>query len=125
MPNRATVVRTNSIPGSIKEVQLKSLTFDELWNNYVTGNPYRDPNGLYGNQCATRLSATFHRLGIGMKSYSQKLVAPMPGKPTLGRIILDGNPTATQAYELAEWLKIRPIAGLAGSQDINRIRVAG
>jgi Type VI secretion system (T6SS), amidase effector protein 4 len=118
MPNRATVVRTNSIPGSIKEVQLKALTFDELWNNYVTGNPYRDPNGQYGNQCAIRMSATFHRLGIGMKSHSKKFVAPMPGKPTLGRIIFDGNPTATRAYESAEWLKLRPLAGLTASQDI-------
>lgn len=30
MPNKPTIVRTNSTPGSIKEVQLKALTFDEL-----------------------------------------------------------------------------------------------
>lgn len=118
MPNKPTTVRTNSTPGSIKEVQLKALTFDELWNNYVTGNPYNDPNGQYSNQCAIRMSATFHRVGIEMKAFSQKLVTPMPGKSTLGRIILDGKLTATRAYELAEWLKLCPVAGLSVPQDI-------
>src|ERR1700692_1508914 len=105
---KKTGVKTNSTPNSIKEVQLKALTFDELWNNYVAGNPYDDPNGQCSNQCAIRMSATFHRVGIEMNSFSQKLVTPMPGKPTLGRIILDRKPTATRAYELAEWLKLRP-----------------
>src|SRR5579863_6462 len=111
MPNKKTVVRTNSTPNSIKEVQLKVLTFQELWDNYVTGNPYNDPSGKYKNQCAIRMSATLHRVGIEMRSFSQKLIQPMPGKATLGRIMLDGKPTATRAYELAEWLKLRPIAG--------------
>jgi hypothetical protein len=67
MPNRKTVVSTNSTPDSIKEVPLKALTFQELWDNYVTGDPYGDPNGQYKNQCAIRMSATFHRVGIEMK----------------------------------------------------------
>ncbi|SDQ21757.1 Type VI secretion system (T6SS), amidase effector protein 4 [Paraburkholderia fungorum] len=118
MPNKKTVVQTNTTQNSIKEVRLKALTFHELWDNYVTGDPYDDPSGQYSNQCAIRMSATFHRVGIEMKSFSQKLIAPMPGKPTLGRIILDGKPTATRAFELAEWLKLGPIAGLAEPQDI-------
>ncbi|MGT2475569.1 type VI secretion system amidase effector protein Tae4 [Paraburkholderia terrae] len=118
MPNKKTVVRTNTTPNSIKEVQLKALTFDELWNSYVTGDPYDDPTGQYSNQCAIRMSATFHRVGIEMRSFSQKLVGPMPGKPTLGRIILEGKPTATRAYELAEWLKLRPIAGLPSPENV-------
>ena len=118
MPNRKTVVRTNSTSNSVKEVPLKVLTFQELWNNYITGDPYDDPNGQYRNQCAIRMSATFHRVGIEMKSFSQKLVKPMPGKPTLGRILLDGKSTATRAYELAEWLKLRPIAGLPPPEHV-------
>ena len=64
------------------------------------------------------MSATFHAVGIDMKSFSQKSVQPMPGKPTLGRILLDGKATATRAYELAEWLKKMPIAGLKSPEDV-------
>ncbi|KAE8761060.1 MULTISPECIES: type VI secretion system amidase effector protein Tae4 [Paraburkholderia] len=118
MPNKKTVVRTNSTPGSIKVVELRVLTFQELWDNFPSGNPYNDPTGEYKNQCAIRMSVTFHRIGSEMKSFSQKLVKPMPGKPTLGRILLDGKPTATRAYELAEWLRLRPFAGLPNAEDI-------
>lgn len=118
MPNRKTVVRTNSIPGSTKVVELRVLTFQELWDNYPSGDPYQDSTGEYKNQCAIRMSVTFHRIGSEMKSFSQKLVKPMPGKPTLGRILLDGKPTATRAYELAEWLRLRPFAGLPNAEDI-------
>jgi hypothetical protein len=112
MPNKKTVVQTNSIPGSVKQVELRVLTFKELWNNYPSGDPYNDPTGEYKNQCAIRMSVTFHRVGSEMKSFSQKLIKPMPGKLTLGRLLLDGKPTATRAYELAEWLKLRPFAEL-------------
>jgi hypothetical protein len=118
MPNKKTVVKTNSTPDSIKVVDLKALTFQELWDNYPSGNPYDDPTGAYKNQCAIRMSVTFHRVGSEMKSFSQKLVKPMPGKPTLGRILLDGKPRATRAYELAEWLRLQPLAGLPNAQDI-------
>ncbi len=118
MPNEKTMVSTNSTPNSIKVVPLRALTFQELWDNYVTGDPYNDLNGQYKNQCAIRLSATFHRVGIEMKSFSQKLVKPMPGKPTLGRILLNGKSTATRAYELADWLQLRPIAGLPPPENV-------
>ncbi len=70
MPNRKTVVTTNSTPDSIKEVQLKSVTFQELWANYPSGNPYDNP--AYSDQCAIRMSVTLHRVGIEMKSFSSK-----------------------------------------------------
>ncbi|TDN61493.1 type VI secretion system amidase effector protein Tae4 [Paraburkholderia sp. BL10I2N1] len=118
MPNRKTVVRTNPTSNSIKEVSLKVLTFRELWDNYATGDPYNDPNGQYGNQCAIRMSVTFHRVGIEMKSFSQKLVKPAAGRSSVGRLLLDGKPTATRADELAEWLQLRPIAGLPPAENI-------
>ncbi|BCG01298.1 hypothetical protein PPGU19_058660 [Paraburkholderia sp. PGU19] len=118
MPNQRSVIRTNPTPGSIKEVQLRVLTFQELWISYPTGNPYDDPSGDYGNQCAIRMSEVFHRIGSDMKSFSQKLVKPMPGKPTLGRILIDGKATATRAYELAEWLQNRPFAGVSAAENI-------
>jgi len=108
-------VRTNSVKDSICSVKEQAVRFEQLWSNYVTGNPYK-PNGLesdnYDNQCAIRISATLHKLGIEMRSFSQKSVKPMAGRETLGRILLDGKPAATRAQELAEWLKLQPFCGL-------------
>lgn len=118
MPNKPTVVRTNSTPGSIKVVELKVLTFQDLWDNYPSGDPYNDPTGQYKNQCAIRMSVAFHRVGIAMLSFSQKLVKPAPRRKDVGRLLLDGKPTATRAYELAEWLQLRPIAGIQEAENI-------
>jgi hypothetical protein len=116
MPNNPTVVRTNSTPNSVKLVQFKVVTFQRLWTNYPSGNPYNDP--AYKDQCAIRMSVTFHRVGIEMKSFSSKLVKPLSDQPSIGRIILDGKATATRANELAEWLKLQPFAGLGKSENI-------
>ncbi|AOJ29756.1 type VI secretion system amidase effector protein Tae4 [Burkholderia seminalis] len=118
MPNPRTTVKTTAVPESHKAVELKSVTFSELWNNYAHGNPYDDPNGQYKNQCAIRMSVTLHKVGIAMKSFSQKRVRPMPGKPTIGRLLIGGKPTATRAYEFAEWLKLRPVAGLSAPENV-------
>src|SRR6185312_16505818 len=58
------------------------------------------------------------RVGIEMKSFSQKLVKPLSGQPTIGRILLDGKATATRADELGEWLQLRPIAELPAAESI-------
>jgi hypothetical protein len=34
MPNKSTLVRTNSTPNSVKEVLLNAVTFEELWAAY-------------------------------------------------------------------------------------------
>ncbi|WP_080970853.1 type VI secretion system amidase effector protein Tae4 [Burkholderia cepacia] len=118
MPNPATKVRTIDTPKSKKPVQLKALSFQELWNAYPTKDPYDDPTGEYENQCAIRMSVTFHNVGSDMKSFSQNVLKPMPGKKTLGRLILNGKATATRAYELAEWLKLRPFLGVGKPENI-------
>ena len=118
MPNKKTPVKTNKEKDSVKEVQLKAVTFKELWDNYPAGHPYEDPNGQYSNQCAIKMSVTFHKTGSDMKSFSQKNVKPMPGKESLGRLLLEGKPTATRAYELAQWLKLKPILGIASPETI-------
>ncbi|WP_321889939.1 type VI secretion system amidase effector protein Tae4 [Paraburkholderia bannensis] len=127
MPNPKTTVRTNSTPGSIKEVPLIAVTFQELWENYPSGDPYDNP--AYKNQCAIRMSVTFHRVGIHMKSFSSRLVHPMSGQPSIGRILLDNRPTATRADELGQWLSLQPFAGLPKAEDITgadwRSRVKG
>jgi len=110
-------ITTNATPGSQICLHIEAITFKQLWDNYVTGDPYDDPTGAYENQCAIRMSATFHRVGIAMKSFSEKLVKPMPGSKTIGRLVLDGKPTATRAYELAEWLKLMPFCGLPAQPE--------
>jgi hypothetical protein len=116
MPNKKTVVKTNATQDSTKEVQLRAVTFRELWDNYPSGNPYDNP--AYTNQCAIRMSVTFHHVGIEMKSFSQKLIKPAAGQPSIGRIILNGKATATRADELGEWLELQPFAGLPKPEDI-------
>jgi hypothetical protein len=118
MPNKKTVVQTNNTPGSIKEVPLNAVTFAQLWANYPSGSPYNNP--AYENQCAIRMSVTFHRVGIGMKSFSEKLIRPKSGGK-LGRILLDGKPTATRADEMGQWLKLQPFAGLPKPEDVTGV----
>lgn len=108
-------VRTNPVRDSVCKVGVPVVKFVDLWGNYVTGDPYqRAPGdkGDYSNQCALRMSATFHKVGIKMLSFSQKIVKPMPGAQALGRVMLDGLPAAVRAYELGEWLKLQPFCGL-------------
>lgn len=105
-------VRTNTVKDSVCAINVPVVKFSDLWNNFVTGDPYSDPTGEYENQCAIRMSATFHKVGIAMKSFSEKTIKPMSGKKTIGRILLNGKATATRAQELAEWLKLQPFCGL-------------
>lgn len=112
MPNAKTTVTTNNTAGSVKEVPLRVITFQELWDAYPYGKPYVDPKTGdvppgYSNQCAIRMSVTFHKVGVAMKSYHRS-----------DRILLDGKNTATRADELAEWLKLRPFAGITKPEDI-------
>lgn len=118
MPNKKTVVQKNTTKGSIKPVQLSAVTFQKLWDNYPSGNPYDNPD--YPDQCAIRMSVTFHRVGVEMNSFSSKLIKPLSGQPSIGRIILpaDGKVTATRANELGEWLKHQPFLGLGKAENI-------
>jgi hypothetical protein len=103
-------VRTNTTKDSVCDIKVEAIKFVQLWDNYVTGNPYNDPT--YDNQCAIRLSATLHRVGVEMKSFSQRIVKPGPGKRSIGRILLNGKATATRADEMASWLQLQPFCGL-------------
>ncbi|MEK6347225.1 MAG: type VI secretion system amidase effector protein Tae4 [Burkholderia sp.] len=106
----------NTRAGSIKEVPLTAITFRELWAAFPYGKPYKNP--AYTNQCAIRMSVTLHRVGVSMKSFNSRTVKPMAGAKTIGRILLDGKPTATRAEELGEWLTLRPFVGLPKAENI-------
>ncbi|PCE24090.1 hypothetical protein BWP39_30875 [Paraburkholderia acidicola] len=113
MPNKRTVVRTNSTLNSVKEVPLKVLTFNELWSAYPDKkDPFVDPQtgkvpAYADNQCAIRLSIMLHNVGVEMKSFRGE-----------GQIRIDGKRAALRARELQAWLKLRPLAGLPAPVEI-------
>lgn len=59
-----------------------------------------------------------HRVGIEMKSFSSKVITPLDGQPSIGRIILNGKATAVRANELGAWLTLQPIAGMGKTENI-------
>jgi hypothetical protein len=114
--------QSKTAKNSSHKIARPAVKFTDLWDNYVVGTPFKPAKGDkgdYSNQCALRMSATFHKLGIDMEDFSQKTVSPMPGAQTLGRVMMDGHPAAVRAEELGEWLKLQPFDGLPQKpQDI-------
>ncbi|MBP0622002.1 type VI secretion system amidase effector protein Tae4 [Cupriavidus consociatus] len=112
MPNKKRQIPTNSKADSKVEVPLRAITFAELWAAYPAGTPYVDPKTGdvppgFENQCAIRMSVTLHKVGVEMQSFRGK-----------GQIRLDGKRTAVLASELADWLRLKPLAGIGAPEDI-------
>jgi hypothetical protein len=110
------VIRTNSTAGSVCKIDMPSIKFSDLWDNYVTGQPYRDPKTSkvpdgFDNQCAIRMSATLHKVGVEMKSFTPANVTVKPGQ-RFGRILLANKYTAVRADQLGSWLSKQPFCGL-------------
>lgn len=119
------LVKTNPKRGSVAScgsVGIVPVTFNELWDSYEDKDPPYQVNGKvpkgFENQCAIRMSKTLHNVGVKMISFSQNNIKPEGNAPTLGRIILNGNATATRANEMAIWFNTRPICGVGPKQDI-------
>jgi hypothetical protein len=99
-------VRTNTVKGSVCRIDVPAVLFSDLWQNYVTGDPYRDPRtgkipSGFENQCAIRISLTLHKVGVAMKSYRGT-----------DRMLINGKSVAVRAQELAKWLALQPFCGL-------------
>lgn len=115
-------VRTNTTRGSVCKIDVPAVKFSDLWDNYVTGEPYRDaktggvPPG-FGNQCAIRMSVTLHKVGIEMKSFTPANVSVKPGHQ-FGRILMGGRYTAVLADQMGSWLSKHPFCGLRRTEDI-------
>jgi Type VI secretion system (T6SS), amidase effector protein 4 len=109
--------KTNGTPNSVCTIDVPVITFKQLWDNYVTGNPLPDPTHIFENQCAIRMSATLHKVGIQMKSFSQKVIKPAAGQKEIGRALLNGLPVATRASEMAQWLRLKPFCGLPSKPE--------
>lgn len=112
MANKKKEVPTNTKVDSKAEVSLRRVTFAELWAAYPRGTPYVDPKtgdvpAGFENQCAIRMSVTLHKVGIEMKSFRGK-----------GQIRLEGKRTAVLASEMANWLRLKPMAGIGAPESI-------
>lgn len=123
--NQTGKVNTNTKRGSVASCKMAGIvpvTFKELWDNYEGGEPPYKVNGKvppnFENQCAIRMSKTFHNVGVKMTTFSSNVVKPEGKATTIGRILLSGLSTATRANELAQWLNTRPICGIGPKQDI-------
>lgn len=104
MPNKKTLVRTNSTPGSTKEVVLTALTFQQLWDAY----PKFDPcSGQYKDQCAARMGEALRVCGIEGLSFKG------------ARCNVDHPRHMLRAAELADWLHMRPFAGCPVATSLN------
>lgn len=122
--NQIGVVTTNTKRGSVASCGMAGvvpITFKELWSNYEDGDPPYQVNGKvpkgFENQCAIRMSKTFHNTGVEMKTFSSQYVRPEGNASSIGRILLNNKATATRASELAQWLLTRPICGV-GSKEV-------
>ncbi|MDP9648415.1 T6SS effector amidase Tae4 family protein [Paraburkholderia strydomiana] len=104
MPNRKTLVRTNSTPNSVKEVQLNGVTFAALWSAYPHSDPCTDPSTgkpAFEDECAIRFGTCLANVGITNKSFKGE------------KCWFHGHPPShmLRAKEVAEWLQRRPFAG--------------
>lgn len=119
-------VQTNPQRGSVapcRSVGIVPITFTELWDSFYDNNP--PPYNINGevpegfeNQCAIRMSVTFHRTGVKMTTFSSKYIKPENNEASLGRLLLGGLPTSTRANEFALWLKTRPVCGIGPAENI-------
>ncbi|MGH8781815.1 T6SS effector amidase Tae4 family protein [Paraburkholderia sp.] len=111
MPNRKTIVRTNTTPGSIKEVTLKVVTFAELWRAYPHSDPCIDPSTgepAFEDECAIRFGTCLAGTGITNKSFKGE------------KCWFHGHPPShmLRAKEVSEWLRRRPFAGCPSPETV-------
>lgn len=112
MPNTMRRLPTNAKRDSIAEIQLKTITFSELWEAYpADAAPCRDPatgKAAFSDECAIRVGTCFANAGITNKSFK--------GACCWYR----GHSSAhmLRAEEVADWLLLRPFTGCPRPLDM-------
>lgn len=109
---QAAKVRTNSTRGSICQVNVQSIKFEDLWRSYPDGDPCDALNGdgkkLFANQCAIRVSYALKKAGVTFNSYPKKRKC---------WVHADADHILS-ATELADWLESQPFAGCKKSEVV-------
>ena len=102
-----TEVITNNRKGSILEVVLDRVTFEELWDKYPSGSlehiNAKTKKDEFDNHCAINISEALYQNGIKLKSFK--------GVKCYHKCPTGKNIHAIRAQELAKWLNKRPFAG--------------
>ncbi|WP_343656883.1 type VI secretion system amidase effector protein Tae4 [Cupriavidus sp.] len=112
MPNKSNRLPTNTTAQSRAEVQLKVVTFSELWSAYPRISPVcKDPatgKAAFSDECAIRVGACLAAVGITNKSFKG------------ARCWFKDHPRAhmLRAEEVANWLQQRPFAGCPKPLDM-------
>lgn len=104
------------------KIDVPVVKSSDLWDNYVTGEPYRDAKtgGVspgFGNQCVIWMSVTLHKVGTEMKSFTSASVLVKPDHQ-FEHILMEGRYTAILADQMGSWLSKHPFCGLRGMEDI-------
>lgn len=106
MPNIRTTAKTNNKPGSKKDVELKTLTFDELWEAYPSDIKHintETKKDIYNDHCAIKVSDSLYTCGVLLKSFKGTRCWYCPaGK--------DKHIHAIRAQELNDYLETKPFA---------------
>lgn len=112
MPNKRNRLPTNATPESKVEVQLKTVTFAELWSAYPQESaPCKDPvtgKAAFADECAIRLGSCLASVGITNHSF-RGACCWFKGHPRSHML---------RAEEVASWLQLRPFAGCAKPTDV-------
>lgn len=105
-------VPTNNRKGSLHCIQVKPITFSDLWKNYPSSDPCdaTDENGgrKFKNQCAIRLSFSLKRSGVTFGSYPKGRKCWF--HPDADHVLA--------AKELADWLELKPFVGCRRSENV-------
>ncbi len=97
-------------PESTQKPKPEPLKFAALWAAYPSSKPYVDsktgkvPEG-YDNQCAIKVSVALGEAGAKLDSFKGAAVT------------IKGAKVAIRAQELAAWLKVQRIEGVASSPE--------
>ncbi|AIN18677.1 hypothetical protein CH54_3326 [Yersinia rochesterensis] len=113
--NQKTVVKPNNKTGSVQDIKIKSVYFDELWSAYPSSTiKHIDPKSkddIFSDHCAINVSQALYQCGILMKSFKGARCWNCPTPDSTGKGI-----HAIRAQELSDYLKSQKILPFAGGK---------
>ena len=116
MPNPPTKVRTNSTPLS-ENSTAQSADVSTALERISKGRPIRRPDWRISKSMRDQDERNFPRNRQQHEVVFSEGIETYAGK-TDARAVLNRKATATRAYELAEWLKLRPFLGVGKPENI-------